>query len=565
MTDQSLARNFPGNFAGDWIQSLAVWNNPIVWKNLQARTRKQAMFSFLFVFVISAFITFTTYGGIMRIQGDPIVAARTTIVPLAFVQWLIMMLAATGRITSGIIHERVTGTIEYTRLTPLSPLDKVIGYLFGLPVREYLLFFLTMPFMLFLLIRGEIPLSVIFPVYLVFFSSAILFHMVGMVLGLVMKEWRLSVVFTIALVIAINWVLPFFSFLGFPILQYLTVRPVFAEKITPLLPSDAVPSIEGAPQLITDLTAGVDFYTWEVSTTVFSLLLQGLLIFTLGLMVYRKWENDFGHSLSKLYAMFFYIAVQLFCIGTLWPNLTFTTDELVAIGVMSNDSLVDQYAFIIPLIYGCFSIALALWLVYVVTPSHEEYRSGLLRSQKLRQTGQPALSRFDDQAGGLISTSVLALSTFLFLLLVEMVMVRSGPLQEVSPDLIGILRMPLFALLVIYYFATSLEYLEMRRFALLFLMVWIVPILLAIFGAVVLELEEEMLYIASGSPLTMIVLSAQGLLNDWMNADEIGIVRNAYWIGFLFITGVTAYLAYRLKSLKTRTHEQITSSTIYQA
>jgi hypothetical protein len=369
-----------------------------------------------------------------------------------------------------------------------------------LPVREYLLFLLTMPFMLFLLVRGELPLSVILPVYMVFFSSAILFHMLGMVLGLVLKEWRLSVVFTIALVIVINWVLPFFSFLGFPILQYLTVRPVFSEKITPLLPTDAVPGLEGAPQLITDLTSGVDFYTWEVSTTAFSLLLQGLLIFTLALMVYRKWENDFGHSLGKAYALFFYVALQLFCIGTLWPNLVFDSSDLMALGLLSDDSLVDQYAFIIPLIYGFFSIAIALWLVYVITASHEEYRSGLLRSQKLQQMNQPPLSRFDDQAGSLLSTSILAISTFAFLLFVQLVMARVGPLSEVSPDTMGLLRMPLVAVLVIYYFSTSLEYLEMRRFALLFLMVWIVPILLAIFMAVVFELEESVLYIASGSP-----------------------------------------------------------------
>lgn len=560
MTDQTVYVGESKNLAGRLLQQLQVWRNPIVWKNFYARMRTQALFSFLFVFVISAFVTFTTYGGIMRIQGDAVVAARTAIVPLGMIQWFIMMLSATGRITSGIIHERVTGTIEYTRLTPLSPIDKVIGYLFGLPVREYLLFLLTMPFMLFLLVRGELPLSVILPVYMVFFSSAILFHMLGMVLGLVLKEWRLSVVFTIALVIIINWVLPFFSFLGFPILQYLTVRPVFSEKITPLLPTDAVPGMEGAPQLITDLTSGVDFYTWEVSTTAFSLLLQGLLIFTLALMVYRKWENDFGHSLGKAYALFFYVALQLFCIGTLWPNLIFDSSDLMALGLLSDDSLVDQYAFIIPLIYGFFSIAIALWLVYVTTASHEEYRSGLLRSQKLQQMNQPPLSRFDDQAGSLLSTSILAISTFAFLLFVQLVMARVGPLSEVSPDTIGLLRMPLVAVLVIFYFATSLEYLEMRRFALLFLMVWIVPILLAIFMAVVFELEENVLYIASGSPLTMVVLSAQGLLNDWMNPEELTIVRDSYWIGFTFILSITVFLGYRLKRLKDRTRAQVLQS-----
>jgi len=548
MSNHSASISSISTTASQIGEHLSVWKNPIVWKNYQSRMRIQAVFSFMLVFVLASFMTFTTYGGVMRIQGDPVFAARSAIVPLALLQWIILMLSATGRITSGIIHERVTGTIEYTRLTPLSPLHKVIGYLFGLPVREYLLFLLTMPFMIFLLMVGDIPLSVVLPVYLVFFTSTIFFHMVGMVLGLVLKEWRLSVVFTIALVIAVNWILPFFSYLGFPFLQYLTVRPVFAEKIIPLLPTDAVPQMEDAPALITDLTSGVDFYIWEVSTTAFCIVLQGLLIFTLALMVYRKWENDFGHSLSKSYAIFFYIALQLFCIGTLWPNLVFDTNSSFAAALLiDGDSFVEEFAFIVPLIYGFFSIAVVYWLVYVISPSHEDYRSGLLRSQKLMQMNRAPLSRFDDQASGLLATSILAISTFAFLLAVEVVMTEMGPLGEASPDTLGLLRLPAIAMLVIFYFAVSLEYLQLGRFALLFLMVWIVPILLAVFLGVVLEMEEETLYIASGSPLTMVILAAQGLLNDWMNEDQITIVRNSFWTGSIFILSITGYLGFRLR------------------
>ena len=338
------------------------------------------------------------------------------------------------------------------------------------------------------------------------------------------------------------------------------MRPVFTEKITPLLPSDVVPSIEGAPELITSLTAGVDFYTLDVSTTAFSLILQGLLTFTLGLMVYRKWENDFGHSLSKLYTMFFYIAVQLFCIGTMWPNLTFNPDNLMALGFDMDESPVEEFAFIIPMIYGAFSIALACWLATIVTPSHEEYRSGLLRSQKLTHMGLPPLSRFADNAGSTLTTLVLGMATFVFILVVELVMTEMGPLGETNPDTLGLLRMPIVALLVVVYFAVSYEYLQFTRFALLFLMVWVVPILLAIFLAVVFSMEEDVVYIASGSPFTLVVLSAQGLLNDWMNQEEIDIVRNAYWVGLLFIGAVTGFFAMRLKQLKDRTRSQIAST-----
>ncbi len=559
MNDQSIGFSSINMMVSQIREHLCVWRNPIVWKNYQSRMRIQAVFSFMLVFVLASFMTFTTYGGVMRIQGDPVLAARSAIVPLALLQWVILMLSATGRITSGIIHERVTGTIEYIRLTPLSPLHKVIGYLFGLPVREYLLFLLTMPFMIFLLVVGEIPVSVALPVYLVFFTSTLFFHMVGMVLGLVLKEWRLSVVFTIALVITVNWILPLFSYLGFPLLQYLTVRPVFTEKIAPLLPEGVMPQMEDAPVLITDLTAEVDFYVWEVSTTAFCVILQGLLIFTLALMVYRKWENDFGHSLSKRYAIFFYIALQLFCIGTLWPNLIIDANVIFAPGAVDDGSFIEQFAFIIPLIYGLFSIGVVYWLVYVVSPSHEDFRAGLLRSQKLVQMHKAPPSRFDDQASGLLTTTILAVFTFAFLLMVEIVMTEMGPLAEVSPDMIGLLRLPTIAMLVIFYFAVSLEYLQLGRFALLFLMVWIVPILLAVFLGVVLEMQEEVLYIASGSPLTMVILATQGLLNDWMSEDEIAIVRNSFWTGSIFILSVTSYLGFRLRKHRHQVRQLIST------
>ena len=539
------------------LQAWRIWENPIVWKSYQSRMRLQAAFPFLFVLILSSFMTFTIYGGVERFQEDTVMAARSAILPLGIVQWIILMLSATGRITSGIIHERVTGTIEYTRMTPLSPLHKVVGFLFGLPVREYLLLFMTMPFMIFLLVKGDIPLSVVIPVYLVFFSSAILFHMLGMVLGLVMKEWRLSVVFTIGLVIAINWILPFFSYLGFPFVEFLTVRPVFIEKIGPFLPVDALPAGEDVPQVFLDAIEGVQFYAWEVSTTAFCLILQGFLTFTLGLMVYRKWENDFGHSLSKLYSLFFYVSLQMFCIGTLWRNLTIDVSAASMGGLLPSEDFVEDFAFVIPLIYTFFSLAAAIWLIYIVTPSHEEYRSGLLRSQKLQQMDEGKLSRFDDHAGSLLTTALLAVASFVFIFLVELVMAQLGPMQGVEPTLGDMLRMPFVAALVVFYFAVSFEYLQLGRFALLFLMVWIVPILLSIFLAVVFELEEDVIYIASGSPFTLIILAAQGLLNDMSNIEEMQLVRNAYVTGFGFVLLITAFMGYRLKALKDRTRQQI--------
>ena len=556
MTDQSLAMPYALSRSLSDMSVLAIWKNPIIWKNFKSRMRMQALFPLLLVFIVATFMTFTIYGGVDRFQDDPVQAARAAILPLGLLQWLILMLSATGRITSGIIHERVTGTIEYTRLTLMSPMSKVLGYLFDLPVREYIAFAITMPFMVFLLIQGEIPLSVIVPVYLVFFSSALLYHMVGMVLGLVLREWRMSVVFTIGVVILINWVLPLFSYLGFPFLQYLTIRPVVVDKVFPYLTKNSA-FFDGFPELFASATSQVKFYTWTVSTAVFSLILQAGLIFTFGLMVYRKWQDEFSHALGKSYALLFYVGLQLFCIGTLWPNLTFDFDTAVALGIVQDDSLAENFAFVIPLVYGFFSILCVFWLIYVITPTHDEYRSGLLREKKLQQMNRGGLSRFDDHVGSLLCAAVLAGFTFTFLMVVQLVMVSAGPLAELSPSLLELLKLPLVAVLVIFYFYVSLEYLQLSKFALLFLLVWIVPILLGVFLGVVFEFEEMVLYIGSVSPLTLITLAAQGLLSANLYDDELLFIRNAYWIGSAFILTLTIFLGYRMKLLKERTKAKL--------
>lgn len=549
-----LAQEFTHKLLSN-LRLLAVWNNPIVWKNFKSRLRIQALFHLLLVLVVSAFMTLTILGGFERFDQDSVEAARAAIIPLGILQWLILTLSGTGSISSGIIHERVTGTIEYTRLTPMSPMSKLLGYLFGLPVREYIAFSITMPFMIFLLVRGQIPLSDIVPVYLVFFSSTLMYHLIGTVFGLVMKEWRMSVVFTIGLVIVINLVLPFFSFLGFPFLQYLTIRPVVVEKILPYL-AEGSAWRDSIPTGI--LGTQVDFFTWKISTTVFSLLLQGSLIFTLGLMVYRKWEDSFSHALSKLYSVFFFIALQVFCIGTLWPNLVFNELSTFGQGLLEDDGpSVGEFAIVIPMVYSFFTVACVFWLLYVITPTRDEYRSGVLRKHKLKQVKTDWRSYFDDHAGSLLPTILLTAFTVFFLMVVQTTMLNYGPLNDIELAGMDYFKLPLAAALIIFYYYVTMEYLEINKFAVLFLIVWIVPLLMAIFMAVTFEFESVVLYIASVSPIALLVISVQGLTGGSLRGDEFDILTNAYWVGWISIFALTSFFAFRLRQFKSRTQKAV--------
>ena len=62
----------------------------------------------------------------------------------------------TGSVAGGISREAADGMVDYQRLTPMTPLSKIMGYLFGLPVREYVLFATTLPFTIYCIVVGNI-------------------------------------------------------------------------------------------------------------------------------------------------------------------------------------------------------------------------------------------------------------------------------------------------------------------------------------------------------------------------------------------------------------------------
>lgn len=539
------------------LRQLRLHANPVVWKNFKSRTRAQAAFPFLLIFIISGFITVITSAGLDEFSFSPVDAARTGILPLLILQSIILMFAGTGRVTSGIIHERVTGTLDYTRMTPMSPMTKVMGYLFGLPVREYMLFGVTAPFMVFLLIMGQIPLVSVLQVYIVFFSSVILYHLIGLVFGLVLKEWRLSVLFTQGVVILINLVLPLFSNLGFPFLQYLTIRPVVLSQIIPLLPESA----DGV-QLFANglLSSDVAFFNWSVSATVFSLLVQGMLIVTLGLMVFRNWQSTFSHSLGKLYSIGFFFGLQLFAIGTMWPNLTGSANSDLARGLLPSEFNREQLSFFLPILFSLFTLMFLFWLIYVITPTHDEYRSGLILDRKLRQEGKRGLSRFDDRASALLTTSALALLSLASIVYIQSTLSDVGAFADTGMASLDYWRLPLTTVLIVYYYYLSLENLEFPRLSIMILILWIVPILLAILAGVAFGVERGWAYIASVSPFSLMMYSITWLFRDAGAGEEAEIaalLNRAYWLGAAVIFYITVYMGYELTLMRKRIRQSI--------
>lgn len=478
---------------------------------------------------------------------DPVAAARSVLIPLFIIQAIILMFFGTGSVTSGIIHERVEGTLDYQRLAPMSPISKIVGYVFGLPIREYAMFALTMPFMIFVVVRGEVPLGSLAHTYLIFFTSVVLYHMIGIVSGLVLKEWRFSALLTQGLVVFINLILPMVSHLGFQFLHYLTARPVLAEKIFPLLS----PQFQNATRHMPFLApSNAPFFGWEFSGTTFSLIIQGWLILTFGLMVYRKWKNAAAHPLGKGYAMAFFFMLELFILGNLWPNLVRSDRALPMFGSLGSRLPEEELVLALPMVFIVITLAALFWLLLIITPTRHEYLRGLRRGRKLGLPRSPLLS---DEAGSLLPTLVFVAITVTVTGIILGLMNRSGFYQRVDPSWFELVKLPAATALVVVHVFVVLEYLEIRRLLVLALLSWVAPVLLGIFLAAAFEMEEPSLYFASPSPITFLALGAAGPMTGMANDPTFTEVsRNAFLLGALFLTLFTTWMAFRLKAMKTR-------------
>ena len=247
-----------------------------------------------------------------------------------------------------------------------------------LPIREYVLFALTLPFSVFAIWIGDIPIGSAAAYYGVFLSASILYHLTGLAAGLAAKRWRFATRLTQGMVLLLYLVLPQFSHLGLYFFQYLTVRPVLMDTIIPLI-HESIPG--QASQL--QPRGPVPFFDLEVSPLVFSLALQGLLSLMFLTICIRKWKDAECHILSKLQALMVFILLATLALGTIWPILTGNTElTLPILGTMSGARIPPEVAAALPLLLSCFLLLSAIMLISIVTPTHGEILKGWRRTYR---------------------------------------------------------------------------------------------------------------------------------------------------------------------------------------
>ena len=532
-----------------WIpRPQAIWR-----RYARSRLRTASLVGWIGVtLLIAGFLFFLLRTlALYRGQLGAVDAERAPLLALLILQSFILFVLGTGQVASGMTAEADEGTLDYQRLTPLSPLSKVFGFLLGLPVREWLMFAATLPFTAWAIWAGGVPARAWAPLYAVFLSSALLYHLTGLVAGTVIRNRRWAFLASIGIVFALYTVAPEAARFGLVVFKYFTLRPVLEETLAEFLPG----RIGDLARMRQALAPEVAFFGLKVSTAAYTLFTQAALIVTFGTMLWRRWRRAEAHLLGKLWAVVLFAWVQVILLGNALPLITsgriFPSRELrrritAEVGGDWAPRLGEAIAMIG--LYGFATLALIWMLAQIIAPSVDTQVRGEQRARKLSLARVPA---FSDAAGAgwlVLAMGIIGAAgwTTFAKSLVESAWFPGSILPAHAA--------PTFALVLLgagLGFVALVEGGGGKRAFLVILLAGVVPVMAgSILGAAGNTLLTASAWLAGISPLAAPFYAAQALVPDKARPEMIGSMTAAFWTWQAMTAVATAWLLIRLRKVR---------------
>ena len=540
------------------------WMNPVFRRYCQARLRYQHLgVALLITVIVAGFIVALVNAIGVRTQEDPANTARIAVIPLLVLQGLILFVFGTAQVAGGMTAERDEGVIDYQRLIPMSPLSKVVGYLFGLPIREYAMFFATLPFSAWCLWAGKVEPKIWVPLYTVVATSTLLYHLTGLVTGTVVRNRRWAFLISIGLVFGLYTVIPQMAKFGLVFFKYVTIYPVFEESLPGLLPQSTGQVLQAVRRLVPTAT----FFNLNFPEAVVTIFSQGGLFVTFAIMLCRKWKRSESHLLGKLWATGFFIWIQILLLGnalpliepgTLFPSRAFMQMfHLPKNWVPRPDEAVAMSG-----LYGLVTLFLIFVLASIITPTSDSQVRGWRRARK---QGSSSLSPLEDAATsfGFVFVMAVAGAFGWFLFTEALVESRWFPGHEVP------LRVTVYFAAVMLAaglgFQALLEAKGGRMVGLAVILVGVVPILAGtVWGTINDRMIPLALWLAGISPLSMPFYASGTLLSlaDLPIQAARSVPRAFYFWLFVSVL-VSLWLVVRLWSARRAMAKSITEQPIH--
>ncbi len=517
------------------LRGVNLFTNPLVVRGVRTRLRLQAALSAgLITVTIAGFLYTMAYISTVNNTTMPDnataadqaqlvrLAAKTAMVPLIIMQGIILMVLGTGAAAGGIARERSDRLLDYHRVTPLPPHAKILGLLFGLPIREYFMFALTLPFVAYAAHKGGVPGTALLQFYIVFLTSVWLYHLTGMVSGMIVdRPWRAGFMVQ-GLVIGLYVFLPQLGAFGLTSFEFLTARPAFYGIVQEHLLTDMseIGSFsEGWEQTQLRLASlrwqEVAFFNIKLDPLTFSLMVQGFVLTVLYTVIHRKWLGEARLPLSKPTGLVFFALLQVFALGSLLGLLRDTAafadmvenQRNIANAVSRGERwVVWRFAFAALAVSGVAGTI----LLHLVTPTWHQQVSALRKS---RQRGRPRLPLLADAASPCpVALGVVVMSAAAYLLLVQQIdqldRLNRGPYWDAALGGAVFIALALSAVFFVR------EIVGAKPFIMVVFVAWVVPFLAFLIVFFGLKQEAMGVFIALPCPVSEVYLYTVLLVHD---------------------------------------------------
>ncbi len=178
------------------MNRLARWlDNPIFVKHCRSRLRRGQ-----FLPSLAVVMTLGLCAVVIGYQYDGL-RGGGTFGALMALQATVLGFMGASQVGSAVNRARESGVFEFHRVSPLPPLDLALGFFFGAPVREYLLFASTLPFSVVCVAMGRPSVFGFFQLMVPLLLGAWLLHAVSLLNSLLWKPSKNSARGVVALVL----------------------------------------------------------------------------------------------------------------------------------------------------------------------------------------------------------------------------------------------------------------------------------------------------------------------------------------------------------------------------
>jgi hypothetical protein len=335
------------------------FDNPIFIKHVRSRLRPQPLGAS--VVVVLVFCLFIVWGG-YQLQSFQSGLAYDWLVLL---QTLILVVMGAGQVSAAVSGARSSGILDFHRACPLSPTELTLGFLFGAPIREYLLLAVTLPFAALFLAFGVPTWRGFVEIMILLLATACTIHALSMLSALILKAQPGGRSAWAAMIIL--------GLFGYSFLAGGWFR---------------------ASRIMISEDARLTFFGVSLPWLPVVLLYELPLLFFIGLAARRKiaWERI--HPLSKPQAVAALSLLGLLVLGGIWGQAEPEIPIVIALYAM---------------------VGVALVLTMMVTPGRAEYQKGLWRARKQGRGTIPVLDDFALNrvylaiAGGIVLVATTAL------------------------------------------------------------------------------------------------------------------------------------------------------------